>query len=568
MLSRVSRGGRVTGQATFALVNGAVHTVDPRRPRAQAVAVADGKIAAVGTDDEVRELITSGTEVLDLEGRMVLPGFQDAHVHPPSSGLEMLRCNLSDAFSIPEYERIIATYAAEHPEVEWILGGGWSMDVFPRGNPPKDVLDRLVPDRPVMLSSRDGHSVWVNSRTLAISGITKDTPDPVDGVIVRDDGDEPWGTLHEGAVFLAEKFAPTETTEDWIAGLRVAQGYLHSLGITAWQDAIVGVNEVYRTLDAYLRFARAGELTARVIGALWWDRYRGEDQIDELVEARERGREGRFAATSVKIMQDGVIENFTAGVLEPYLDENGKPTDNRGKSFVDPEELKRYVSRLDAEGFQVHFHAIGERAVRESLDAVEAARNANGMNDHRHHIAHIQIIHPDDIPRFAQLGVAANMQPLWAQNEPQMLNLTMPFLGEVRSSWQYPFGSLVRSGATLVAGSDWSVSSANPIEEIHVAVNRKGFGGQTYAPEGDWTSVPFIPGEVVDLETAIRAFTLGSAFVNHLDDVTGSLEPGKYADLIVLDRDLFSIPADEIHAARVELTLVDGERVFALPDLS
>jgi predicted amidohydrolase YtcJ len=568
MLSRVSRGGRVTGQATFALVNGAVHTVDPRRPRAQAVAVADGKIAAVGTDDEVRELIASGTEVLDLNGRTVLPGFQDAHVHPPSGGLEMLRCNLSDAYSIPEYERIIATYAAEHPEVEWILGGGWSMDVFPRGNPPKDVLDRLVPDRPVMLSSRDGHSVWVNSRTLAISGITKDTPDPVDGVIVRDDGDEPWGTLHEGAVFLAEKSAPTETTEDWIAGLRVAQGYLHSLGITAWQDAIVGVNEVYRTLDAYLRFARAGELTARVIGALWWDRYRGEEQIDELLEARERGREGRFAATSVKIMQDGVIENFTAGVLEPYLDESGKPTDNRGKSFVEPEALKRYVSRLDAEVFQVHFHAIGERAVRESLDAVEAARNANGMNDHRHHIAHIQIVHPDDIPRFAELGVAANMQPLWAQNEPQMLNLTIPFLGEVRSSWQYPFGSLVRSGATLVGGSDWSVSSPNPIEEIHVAVNRKGFGGQTYAPEGDWTRVPFIPGEAVDLETAIRAFTLGSAFVNHLDDVTGSLEPGKYADLVVLDRDLFSIPADEIHAARVELTLVEGERVFASPDLS
>jgi predicted amidohydrolase YtcJ len=558
----------VTGQATFALVNGTVHTIDPRRPRAQAVAVADGKIAAVGTDDEVREVITSGTEVLDLKGRMVLPGFQDAHVHPPSGGLEMLRCNLSEAYSIPEYERIVATYAAEHPDVEWILGGGWSMDVFPRGNPSKDVLDRLVPDRPVMLPSRDGHSVWVNSKTLEIAGITKDTPDPVDGVIVRDDDGEPWGTLHEGAVFLAEKFAPAETTEDWIAGLRVAQGYLHSLGITAWQDAIVGVNDVYRTLDAYLRFARAGELTARVIGALWWDRYRGEEQIDELLEARERGREGRFAATSVKIMQDGVIENFTAGVLEPYLDESGKPTDNRGKSFVEPEALKRYVSRLDAEGFQVHFHAIGERAVRESLDAVEAARNANGMNDHRHHIAHIQIIHPDDIPRFAELGVAANMQPLWAQNEPQMLNLTIPFLGEVRSSWQYPFGSLIRSGATLVAGSDWSVSSANPIEEIHVAVNRLGFGGQTYAPEGDWTRVPFIPGEAVDLETAIRAFTLGSAFVNHLDDVTGSLEPGKYADLIVLDRALFSIPADEIHAARVELTLVEGERVFASPDLS
>jgi predicted amidohydrolase YtcJ len=566
--SRLERGENVVENVTFALVNGAVHTVDPKHPSAQAVAVADGRIAAVGSDDEVRELVPSSAEVIDLKGRTVLPGFQDAHVHPPSGGLEMLRCNLSDAFSLLEYERIIEAYAAEHPDVEWILGGGWSMDAFPRGNPPKAVLDRLVPDRPVMLPSRDGHSVWVNSRALEIAGITKDTPDPVDGVIVRDERGGPWGTLHEGAVFLVEKFAPIETIDEWIDGLRVAQSHLHALGITAWQDAIVGLDEMYRTFEAYLRFARAGELTARVIGALWWDRRRGEEQIGELLEARARGREGRFAATSVKIMQDGVIENFTAGVLEPYLDENGGPTDNRGKSFVDPTELKRYATRLDAEGFQVHFHAIGERAVREALDAIEAARNANGMNDHRHHIAHIQVIHPDDIPRFAKLGVAANMQPLWAQNEPQMLNLTVPFLGETRSGWQYPFGSLARAGATLAGGSDWSVSSANPLEEIHVAVNRTGFRGQTYAPDDRSSNEPFIPEEAVDLETAIRAFTMGSAFVNHLDDVTGSIEVGKYADLVVLDRDLFALPTDEIHAARVQLTLVEGEPVFTATEFS
>jgi predicted amidohydrolase YtcJ len=557
----------LAGNATFALVNGAVYTVDPRRPRARAVAVADGKIAAVGTDDEVRELITNGTEVIDLNGRMVLPGFQDAHVHPPSSGLEMLRCNLSDAYSIPEYERIIATYAAEHPEVEWILGGGWYMDVFPRGNPPKAILDRLVPDRPVMLPSRDGHSVWVNSRALEIAGITRDTPDPTDGVIVREENGEPWGTLHEGAMSLVEKLAPVDTVDDWIAGLRVAQEHLHSLGITAWQDASVGLTEIDRTFEAYLRFARDGELTARVIGALWWDRHRGEEQIDELIETRERGREGRFAATSVKIMQDGVIENFTAGVLEPYLDENGKPTDNRGKSFVDPEELKRYVTSLDAEGFQVHFHAIGERAVREALDAVEAARNANGTNDHRHHIAHIQVIHPDDIPRFARLGVVANAQPLWATYDEQMLHLTIPFLGEERSKWQYPLASLVRAGAILAGGSDWSVSSANPMWEMGVAVHRR-------APEehmdlvGEEATHVFLPDERIDLATAMRAFTMGSAYVNHLDDHTGSIEVGKLADLVVVDRDLFEQDILGLTEARVQLTLVDGERVFASPDLS
>jgi predicted amidohydrolase YtcJ len=557
----------LAGNATFALVNGAVYTVDPRRPRARAVAVADGKIAAVGTDDEVRELITNGTEVIDLNGRMVLPGFQDAHVHPPSSGLEMLRCNLSDAYSIPEYERIIATYAAEHPEVEWILGGGWYMDVFPRGNPPKAILDRLVPDRPVMLPSRDGHSVWVNSRALEIAGITRDTPDPTDGVIVREENGEPWGTLHEGAMSLVEKLAPVDTVDDWIAGLRVAQEHLHSLGITAWQDASVGLTEIDRTFEAYLRFARDGELTARVIGALWWDRHRGEEQIDELIETRERGREGRFAATSVKIMQDGVIENFTAGVLEPYLDENGKPTDNRGKSFVDPEGLKRYVTSLDAEGFQVHFHAIGERAVREALDAVEAARNANGTNDHRHHIAHIQVIHPDDIPRFARLGVVANAQPLWATYDEQMLHLTIPFLGEERSKWQYPLASLVRAGAILAGGSDWSVSSANPMWEMGVAVHRR-------APEehmdlvGEEATHVFLPDERIDLATAMRAFTMGSAYVNHLDDHTGSIEVGKLADLVVVDRDLFEQDILGLTEARVQLTLVDGEGVFASPDLS
>lgn len=542
-------------------MNGAVYTVDPACPGATAVAVSGGRISAVGDDDAVREMVGPGTEVVDLRGRMLLPGFQDAHVHPPSGGLEMLRCNLSEALSLSEYERIVAEYAAAHPD-QWILGGGWSMDVFPGGNPPKDVLDRIVPDRPGILTSRDGHSTWVNSRALEIAGVTRETLDPEDGVIVRGPDGEPWGTLHEGAMSLVLKFVPEDTPEDWIEGLRVAQPYLHSLGITAWQDAIVGLGSEYPTFDPYLRFARDGELTARVIGALWWDRHRDEEQIEELVAARERGRVGRFAATSVKIMQDGVIENFTAGVLEPYLDADGVPTQNRGKSFVDPARLKGYVTRLDAEGFQVHFHAIGERAVREALDAIESARRANGMNDHRHHISHIQVVHPDDIPRFRELGVVANAQPLWAQNEPQMLHLTVPFIGAERTGWQYPFGSLVRAGAALAFGSDWSVSSPNPLEEMHVAVNRRGFPDQTFAPNSESVAVPFVPEEAVDLPTAIRAFTMGSAYVNHLEEVTGSIEVGKYADLVVLDRDLFAHPMDEIHAARAELTLVEGERVF------
>jgi predicted amidohydrolase YtcJ len=546
------------------LLGGAVYTVDAARRWAEAVAIRGGRIIAVGADADVRPLIGPGTDVLELGGRMVLPGFQDAHVHPPAGGLELMRCNLSDAHSIEDYARIIREFAATHPDEPWILGGGWSMDVFPRGTPEKHILDDIVPDRPVFLSNRDGHGAWVNSRALAIAGIDGRTPDPPDGRIERDDAGEPAGTLHEGAMDLVSGQAPEPTTADLLEGLMTAQAYLHSLGITAWQDAIVG--GPYDTFDAYVQAAESGALTARVVGALWWERRRGIEQLDGLLDRRAKGGVGRFRADSVKIMQDGVCENFTAGVIEPYLDAEGRTTDNRGLSFVEPEALKRYVSVLDREGFQVHVHAIGERAVREALDAFDAARDANGLGDRRHHIAHIQIIHPTDIPRFRELRVVANGQPLWACYEPQMTRLTIPFLGPERSTWQYPFGSLLRSGAQLAFGSDWSVSSCDPLEEMHVAVNRTPPPDYPYGAGTAEEGQVFLPTERITLADAIHAFTMGSAYVNHLDD-TGTIEVGKLADLVVLDRNLFEQPADEIAHANVQLTLVEGEAVHRSDDL-
>jgi predicted amidohydrolase YtcJ len=450
-------------------------------------------------------------------------------------------------------------YAEAHPDREWILGGGWSMDVFPGGTPTKDLLDAVVPDRIVFLPNRDGHSAWVNSRALEVAGVTSATLDPADGRIERDAAGEPSGTLHEGAADLVGDVAPASTPDEVYAGLLEGQRYLHSLGITAWQDAIVSTGTWMDNYPAYLRAGDNGDLTARVVGALWWDRDRGEEQIPDLVALRERGRTGRFAATSVKIMQDGVCETFTAAVLEPYLDADGEPTDRRGISFVDPEALKGYVTTLDRLGFQVHFHALAERAVRESLDAIEAALLANGPSDHRHHLAHLQVVHPDDIPRFRRLRAVANAQPLWAAHEPQMDDLTIPFLGEPRWRWQYPFGSLVRSGAGLAMGSDWSVSSPDPLEEIHVAVNR--VMAPTY-PYGNGNAEVFLPEERLDLATAIAAFTMGSAYVNHLEDVTGSIEVGKYADLAVIDRDLFAHPVEEIANAQVDATFVEGVAVY------
>jgi predicted amidohydrolase YtcJ len=553
--------------ADLIFVNGAVYTVDAARRWAAAVAVADGMIVAVGTDADVRPLAGSRTEVIDLAGKMLLPGFQDAHVHPPSGGLEMLRCNLAEGYSLDGYLGIIRDYAESHGDAEWILGGGWSMDVFPGGAPTRDVLDAVVPDRPAFLSSRDGHSAWVNSRTLELAGITAGTPDPDDGRIERGAAGAPSGTLHEGAMSPVEALAPAPTEADWDEALVLAQRYLHSLGITAWQDAIVGYH--YPTFELYQRAVDRDLLTARVIGALWWDRHSGEEQVEGLIERRRHANGGRFRATSVKIMQDGIVENFTAGSLQPYLDGHGDPTDNAGLSFVDPEALKGYVTRLDAEGFQVHFHALGDRAVREALDAIEAARRANGMNDLRHHLAHIQIVHPDDIPRFRRLGAVANAQPLWAVNEGQMVHLTIPFIGPERTQWQYPFASLHRAGAAIAMGSDWSVSSPNPIEEIHVAVNRTAAPSYAYmSPDDPAVTEPFLPDERLDLATAIGGFTMGSAYVNHLDEETGSIEVGKRADLVVLDRNLFEHPVAEIHEAKALLTLVDGVRVHGAADFS
>lgn len=546
--------------ADLVFTGGPVFQATTVRARTDAVAVRAGRIVALG--ESARELVGPRTDVVDLAGRMLVPGFQDAHVHPVSGGLELLRCDLNSASTQAEYVAVVAEYAAAHPDEEWILGGGWSMSAFPGGTPTAEALDRVVSDRPVFLPNRDGHGAWVNSRALERAGITRDTPDPVDGRIERDADGTPTGTLHEGAMNLIVRLLPEVGPDDMLAALLKGQEYLHSYGITSWQDAIVGAySDLPDPGDTYLRADAAGLLTGRVVGALWWDREAGLEQIDSLVARRERYRSTNFAPTSVKIMQDGVAENFTAAMLDSYHDGHGHPTGNSGISFVPADLLNEVVPRLDALDFQVHFHAIGDRAVRECLDAVERAIAANGRRDNRHHIAHIQVIHPDDVPRFRALGVAANMQSYWATLEPQMIELTLPFLGEQRSAWQYPFGDLQRAGAVLAAGSDWSVSTPDPLAAIHTAVNRTAAPGHE---EGDYE--PFLPHQAIDLATSLVAYTAGSAWVNHRDHDTGTVEVGKLADLVVLDRDPFAGPPEQIGATRVLQTFVGGRRVHAAPD--
>ncbi|MBY8888422.1 amidohydrolase [Streptomyces sp. PTM05] len=542
--------------ADLVFTGGPVYTVDPARSWADAVAVRDGRIVVVGGEHDVSHLVGAGTEVVDLTGKLLLPGFQDAHVHPVLAGTTRRTCDLHDLEEAQDYVAAVAAYAAAHPDRPWITGGGWSMEAFPGGTPHRALLDGVVPDRPVALPNRDGHGVWANTRALEIAGITHDTPDPADGRIERDADGAPTGMLQEGAAELVTRHIPATSERDFYEGLLEGQRYLHGFGITGWQDAAVGQafapGDVY---GAYLAAAEDGSLTARVRAAQWWDREGGMEQLPQFLARREEARVGRFSAGSVKMMLDGVAENHTAAMLEPYLDGCGCSSGTSGLDFIDPEKLRRYVSTLDAEGFQVHFHALGDRAVRVALDAVEEALRRNGRRGNRHHLAHLQVVHPDDIPRFRALGATANMQPLWAMHEPQMDELTIPFLGEDRAAWQYPFGSLARSGAMLAAGSDWSVSTPDVMLGVHVAVNRRGPGGDDDRVLG--------PQECLDLGTALAAYTAGAARVNHLDADTGSVQTGKYADLVVLDRDPFAGPSGAIGETRVLRTYVEGALVHA-----
>ncbi|GAB3289725.1 amidohydrolase [Parasphingorhabdus pacifica] len=539
----------VDALADLALVGGTVSTMDSARSCTDAVAIRAGCVQALGSA-RVREVTGPRTEVIDLRGRHLLPGFQDAHVHPVYGGLQSLRCDLSGSRDAADCLRHIGEYRFTHGERGWLLGGGWDMGHFAGGAPDRERLDAVTGQRPACLFSQDHHSAWVNTAALRIAGIDRHTPSPGDGWIEREPDGSPAGTLHEGAVDLVSRCLPRADDREYEDALLAGQRHLHAHGVTSWHDAIVGEYLGFAdALPTYVELDRRGLLTGRASGALWWDRDRGVEQIEDLRERRARARGQRFHADTVKIMQDGVCENFTASLMLPYLGAHGS-----GLSFVDPSALARAVRLLDAEDFQVHFHAIGDRAIKDALDALGEAAESNGHRGLRHQIAHVQVVRPGDIPRFRTLGVVANIQPAWAIYDAPMVELTVPRLGHRRSEWQYPFRSLRGAGAVLAAGSDWPVSDVDPMRAIHAAVNRT-----DSADNGE----PFMPEEGLQLTDALAAYTAGSAWVNHLDRDTGSLEIGKRADLVVLDRDPFELRPEEIGDTLVDLTFVDGRIVHS-----
>ena len=522
-----------------AFVGGLVHG----HPGASALLVEGGSIAAIGSD----ELALGASDVVELRGRPLLPGFQDSHVHPSMAGLELVACHLLDTPHTEQaYLDEIRAYA-EGCEKPWITGAGWSMEAFDRGIPTAAALDTVVPDRPAMLWNSDHHGAWVNSKALEVAGFTASTPDPPDGRFDRDEHGNPIGSLQEGAVDMILPFMPVPTPEERIEGILAGQAYLLSLGITAWQDAMVDP----ATHDAYVTLDGRDGLIADALGCLWWERSRGSEQVAEFAAMRDATPPGRYRATSIKMMLDGVAENQTASMLEPYLDRAGHPTDNRGIDFIDPVALIEYVTMLDAAGFQVHFHALGDRAVRQGLDAIEAAIQANGDSERRHNLAHIQVVDRADVPRFAALGAGANAQPLWARHEDQMDVLTIPFLEPTAANHQYPWRSLLDAGAPLTFGSDWNVSSPDPLLGIGTAVSRT---RPTSRPE------PFLPEQRITMDEAITAYTAGSAWGAHREDHSGHIKVGFDADLVVVDRPL--ITATDAFSATVNLTMVQGTVVY------
>lgn len=552
MTTRVFHGGSVFTGSGSPLLGQAVIVRDERIDRI----VPESELAAfVGTEP------ADSLELIDLRGALLSPGFQDAHIHAVGGGVELLQCDLSGTESAEEAVAAVRAYAEANPDEEWILGGGWSMDCFPGGNPTRDLLDAAAPGRPVLLASRDHHSLWASTAAIELADITAATPEPADGVIIREADGSPAGTFHEGAGDLFGDVRPVTGEDLRYRGLLRAQEELIALGITGWQDAMVGGGAagIADPLPAYERAIAEGTLTVHVTGAQWWAREGGIEQVAHMVAERRRiselGAPERLEIGTTKIMVDGVAENHTAAMLTPYRDAHGHDTHNHGLSFIEPARLRAYVTALDAAGQQVHMHALGDRAVREALDALQDARDANGATDGRHHLAHLQVVAEEDVPRFAELDAVANIQALWATHEDQMDTLTLPFLQDGQEARHYPFGDFVRAGVKLAAGSDWPVSSAAPIDAVHVAVNRA-FPGSERPP---------LAGEAqrIDLATALAAYTSGTAYVNHRDHDTGSIRPGYRADLVVLDPSPFDVPAEEIFRSRVVQTWIDGRRVYA-----
>ena len=543
--------GQASTVADTVVTNARIYTVNSQQPWAEALAIRGDKILAVGSAKDVAAYRGPATKVIDAQGRLVLPGFTDCHIHFMDGSMGLTQVDLNGTKSIAEIQKRVKDYAAAHPKEPWITGMGWTYPTFgPSALPDKKFLDEVVPARPVYLVAFDGHTSWANSKALAAAGITRETPDPPNGKIVRDEKGEATGALKESAGDLVSKLLPKPSREERLAALRLGIHEANKFGLVRVHSA----GQDFEWLDLYDELRHSGELTVRFYVAYFLDPPQlTPDAIEKIEQARRTYRDEWISGGVVKTMLDGVVEGHTAAMLAPYSDD---PTQS-GKLFWDPAKYKEAVTELDRRGLQIFTHAIGDKAVRLALDAYQEAAEANHTQDARPRIEHIETITAQDIPRFGKLSVIASFQPLHAYPDEDTLNIWVRNVGPERAQRAWVWHSIESTGGLLAFGSDWPVVTLNPWPGVQNALTRQTTEGD---PPGGW-----IPKERISLADAIKGYTLGAAFAGHREKTEGSLEPGKLADLIVLSQDLFKIEPTDIGKTEVLLTMVGGKVVYQSP---
>ncbi len=569
-LSRAQRGAASPppeAEATLLLTHARVWTANPAQPWAEAVAIRGNKIVAVGSNEEINTLASKEAQRLNLGGKFLMPGINDAHIHFLGGGLALAQADLTGARSLAEIQRRLIDFARAHPGTAcpapdrcgaWIIGRGWEYVALPGRLPTRADLDAVIADRPVALTAYDGHTLWVNSKALELAGVTAESKFAGYGEIVLDAQGQPTGILKEGAMRLVRGKIPPFTRAQQLEALRAALKLAASLGITSIQNASGSPED----LALYQELLERGELTLRVRLAISVNPRTTQDEIDRIAALANRYSSPMLAVGAIKIVLDGVIETHTAALLEPYSDNpstSGLPRQAlwRGQPAYTQEELNRIVAMADKAGLQVYIHAIGDRAVRMALDAFEHARTVNGARDSRHRIEHIETVAAEDIPRFAQLGVLASMEPIHA--DPGTVDVWSRAVGPARVPRAFAWRALEQAGAQLVFSSDWPACiSLDPIRGLHNAVNRQTTDGQ---PPGGW-----VPAQRVSLETALAAYTRAGAYASFEEKVKGMIAPGMLADLIVLSADPFrASPQNEsadLYKLRVLQTFFNGRLIY------
>lgn len=525
--------------------NGVVYKVDGDRSWAQAVGVKAGRIVYVGDNAAAVNFIGDDTEVIDLDGRMLMPGFHDSHMHPMAAGTRFLRCQLQDLMWPVEVLARITECAENVDEGDWLRGVNLADELFEDGSLHRSMLDKIVPEHVVLIANLSGSAIWTNSRGLELTNFSAATADPPKGTIVREPGSsKPTGVLSGTAgtdlYILAPQYSATRLRES----LRAASEMANRYGITSANEASMGAEH----WEAFVQADVAGEMTLRVQGSQRWDHERGIEQIEEIIWRRDHSSNRRFRANSVKFFLDGGLNNASAAFLDPYVG----TLDDRGTTNYETAALKVIAERLDAEGMQLHFHAVGDSAVRQALDVIEATVDASGPQDRRHQVAHIVSVSPEDLPRFAELGVTANYQALWAYWSDER-RVEEAVLGPERSGRLMAINSMLASGARVVLGSDWISESMNPLYSIQIAVTRR-------PPDGD--APVWLPDERAALAQILEAYTINGAWLAGQEHDTGSIEIGKVADLIVLERNLFDVDPMELADVSVLLTMLEGDVVY------